>query len=95
MHLARLLPLANNSNGTLYGLTTGGVLYSINTTLVQDINHTVGFFVTQVTSIGVNNVQGAVFVSSNLLDISTGSSLYQYNITTPTTPAINLGNFCE
>jgi hypothetical protein len=89
--LGSSLWLAQNANGTLYGLTNNGVLYTINVSaLATDVNNDVGFFCTQVSSLGVT-VTGSTFISSNLLDISTGSALYQYNLTTKATT--NLGSF--
>jgi hypothetical protein len=89
--LGASLWLAENSNGTLYGMDNHGNLYTISTTMAQDVNHDVGFFATSVGSIGVNNIVGSVFISSNLLDVSAGNTLYQYNLTTNTTT--NLGTY--
>jgi hypothetical protein len=88
--LGSSLWLAQNSNGTLYGLSNSGTLYTIVTTLAQDVNKDTGFFATQIGSVG-NSVTGSTFVTSNLLDFSSGSNLYQYNLTTKATA--NLGSF--
>ena len=64
--LGSSLWLAQNANGTLYGLTNNGVLYTINVSaLATDVNNDVGFFCTQVSSLGVT-VTGSTFISSNL-----------------------------
>lgn len=90
--LGSSLWLAQNSNGTLYGLSNSGTLYTIVTTLAQDVKKDTGFFATQVGSVGYS-VTGSTFVSSNLLDFSSGSNLYQYNLTTKVTS--NLGSFAN
>jgi hypothetical protein len=78
--LGASLWLAENSNGTLYGLDNNGNLYSITTTLSTDQNGDIGFVATNLNvSLGVN-VTGAVWISSNLLDISSSQNLYQYNL---------------
>src|SRR5271165_3421436 len=89
--LGASLWLAQNSNGTLYGLDNGGTLYTITTTLSTDQNGDVGFVATKVNvnSLGVN-VTGSVWISANLLDISTNQSLYQYNLASNT--LTNLGS---
>ena len=57
----------DTSNGTLYGVTNGGQIYSINTSsLTSDVNHDVGFDATHVTgTIGVNGIQSIVYDSGN------------------------------
>jgi hypothetical protein len=78
--LGASLWLAENSNGTLYGLDNNGNLYSITTTLSTDQNGDIGFVATNLNvSLGVN-VTGAVWITSNLLDISSSQNLYQYNL---------------
>jgi hypothetical protein len=48
----------------------------------MDVNHTLGYDATlQSSGIG-SNIVGLAFVSPTLLDLSTSSSLYQYNTTT-------------
>jgi hypothetical protein len=81
-NLGDSLLLAENSSQILYGLSpSGGILYTINTTLAPDANNQPGFFVTQLASLGISPT-GMTFISSNLLDISATGSLYQYNLTT-------------
>jgi len=73
------------SNGTsIFGLSQSGALYTLDLShTVMDVNHTVGYDATlQSSGIGVSNIVGLAFVSSTLLDVSTSSSLYQYNTTT-------------
>src|SRR5271165_5686460 len=91
VRLGSSLWLAQNSNGTLYGMDNGGTLYTINTTLSSDQNGDVGFIATKlnVNSLGIN-VNGAVWISANLLDISTNQNLYQYNLANNTLS--NLGS---
>jgi hypothetical protein len=73
------------SNGTsIFGLSQSGSLYTLDLShTVMDVNHTLGYDATlQSSSIGVSNIVGLAFVSPTLLDVSTSSSLYQYNTTT-------------
>jgi hypothetical protein len=91
-NLGGSLSLAQNSSGTLYGLDNNGKLYTITTVLVSDRNKNLTFTATLVnSSVGVNNTKGTVFVSADLLDISTGDNLYQYNLTTQI--STKLGSF--
>lgn len=73
------------SNGTtMFGLGTGGDLYTIDVShTVRDVNNDVGYDVTQISSgIGAQNVVGLAFVSPTQLDLSTGTGLDQYNLST-------------
>jgi hypothetical protein len=73
------------SNGTsIFGLSRSGTLYGLGLShTVRDVNNNLGYDATvQVTGIGVSNVVGLAFVSPTLLDLSTSSSLYQYNTVT-------------
>jgi hypothetical protein len=84
------------SNGTsIFGLSQSGALYTLDLShTVRDVNHNLGYDATlQSSSIGVSNVVGLTFVSSTLLDLSTSSSLYQYN--TATHAASLLFNFAN
>jgi hypothetical protein len=74
----------DSANSTLYGIDSSNHLYTIDTShLVSDVNHDVGFAVTTVATPNLNasNVKGIAFTQSGLLDISNGSSLFQYNLT--------------
>jgi hypothetical protein len=73
------------SNGTsIFGLSQSGALYTLDLShTVMDVNHTLGYDATlQSSGIGVSNIGGLAFVSPTLLDLSTSSSLFQYNTTT-------------
>ena len=73
------------SNGTsIFGVSQGGALYSLDLShTVMDTNHILGYDATlQSSGIGVSNIVGLAFASPTLLDLSTSSSLYQYNTTT-------------
>jgi hypothetical protein len=73
------------SNGTtIFGLSQSGALYTLDLShTVMDVNHTLGYDATlQSSGIGVSNIVGLAFVSPTLLDVSTSSSLFQYNTTT-------------
>jgi hypothetical protein len=60
----------------------------------MDVNHILGYDATlQSSGIGVSNVVGLAFTSPTLLDVSTSSSLYQYNtITHSSTFLFNFAN---
>jgi hypothetical protein len=89
--LGSSLWLAQNSNGTLYGMDNGGTLYTISTTLSTDQNGDIGFVATPMNvNLGIN-VTGAAWISSNLLDISSNQNLYQYNLAT-NAPVTSLGS---
>ncbi len=84
------------SNGTtIFGLGTGGDLYTVDVShTVTDVNNTVGYDVTQISpGIGAQNIIGLAFVSPTQLDLSTGPSLEQYNLSTQTLSL--LGNFAN
>ena len=80
----------DTSNRTLYGVTNGGQIYSINTSgLTSDVNHDVGFDATHVTgTIGVNGIQSIVYDSGNTFLVTNGSALYSYNLATNTTTTL-------
>ena len=72
------------SGTTVFGLSQSGALYTLDLShTVTDVNHNLGYDATlQSSRIGVSNIVGLAFVSPTLLDISTSSSLYQYNTAT-------------
>jgi hypothetical protein len=80
----------DTSNSTLYGVTSGGQIYSINTnSLVSDVNHDVGFDATQVTgSISVNGIKSILYNSGSTFLVTNGSALYSYNLATNTTTTL-------
>ena len=84
------------SNGTsIFGVSQNEALYSLDLShTVMDVNHTLGYDATlQSSGIGVSNVVGLAFTSPTLLDVSTSSSLYQYNtITHSSTFLFNFAN---
>jgi hypothetical protein len=79
----------------MFGLGTGGDLYTIDVShTVEDVNNTVGYDATQISSgIGAQNVVGLAFVSPTQLDLSTGSGLDQYNLSTHALSV--LGNYAN
>jgi hypothetical protein len=94
LHNLTPLWIAQNPSGVLYGMDNSGNLYTIATTLSLDANNNIGLAATSIGAISsVSDVRGAVWISSNLLDISWGgTNLSQYNLTTKAIP-VSLGAY--
>jgi hypothetical protein len=90
LHNLTPLWIAENPNGTLYGMDNSGNFYSIATVLSLDANNNIGLAATSLGTIsGVGDVRGAVWISATALDISWGgTNLSQYNLTTKTTTSL-------